>query len=166
MVSYYIDPQHPGVIIYNTVNRTVYDSLIHKATDKTRNRYEYIQIPLILGFDVFESGNFNFSVQAGPVVSFFVADKETSSQNTELTSSRLLSRIQSNAPGKDPNWQIWGAIHIDYRIAENFDCYLEPTYKYYFSPMVGNEAVSVKAPWSLGLGIGIKYNFGFNTLKP
>jgi len=166
VVSEYIAPQHPGVIIYNTINRTVYDSILHKATDQTRNRYEYIQVPLILGFDVFGSGKFNFSVQAGPVVSFFITDKETSSQNTELTNARLLTRVQSAAPGKDPNWQIWAAIHIDYRIAGNFDCYIEPTYKYYFSPMVGNEAVSVKAPWSLGLGIGFKYNFGFNTLNP
>ena len=166
VVSYYIDPQHPGVIIYNTVNHTVYDSLIHRSTDQSSNRYQYIQVPLILGFDVIRLKNFRFSIQAGPVVSFFLADKETSSQNTDLTNARLLSRVQSTPPGKNPNWQIWGAIHVDYKIDENFDCYLEPTYKYYFSPMVENEAVPVQAPWSIGVGFGVRYNFGFNTQNP
>ncbi len=166
VVSYSIDPHNPGVIIYNTVNHTVYDSLIHNGADQTRNRYQYIQIPLILGFDVIELKKFGFSVQAGPVVSFFMAEKETPSQYTDLTGARLLTRKKSTPPGKNPNWQIWAGIHMDYRIDENFDFYLEPTYKYYFSPVVGNEAVSVKAPWTLGLGIGFKYNFGFNTQKP
>lgn len=166
VVSYSIDPHNPGVIIYNTVNHTVYDSLIHNGTDQTRNRYQYIQIPLIFGFDVIELKNFGFSVQTGPVVSFFMAEKETSSQYTDLTSARLLTRIKSTPPGKNPNWQIWGGIHMEYRIDENFDFYLEPTYKYYFNPVVGNEVVSVKAPWTVGLGLGFKYNFGFNTLKP
>jgi hypothetical protein len=166
VISYSIDPQHPGVIIYNTVNHTVYDSLIHTGTDQTRNRYQYIQIPLLFGFDVLEIKNFSFSVQAGPVVSFFIAQKETSSQNTDLTCSRLLTRIKSTPPGKIPNWQIWASIHMDYRIDENFDLYIEPTYKYYFNPVVGNEGIPVTAPWALGVGLGIKYNFGFNTLRP
>lgn len=166
VVSYSIDPHNPGVIIYKTVNHTVYDSLIHNGTDQTRNRYQYIQIPLIFGFDVIELKNFGFSVQAGPVVSFFMADKETPSQYTDLTGARLLTRIKSTPPGKNANWQIWAGIHMDYRINENFDFYLEPTYKYYFNPVVGNEVVSVKAPWTVGLGLGFNYNFGFNTLKP
>jgi hypothetical protein len=166
VVSYSIDPHNPGVIIYNTVSRTVYDSLIHSGTDQTRNRYQFIQIPIIFGFEVIELRNFSFSVQAGPAVSFYMAEKETSSQNTDLTGARLLDRIQSMPPGKSPNWQIWAGFHMDYRIDENFDFYLEPTYKYYFNPVVGSEVVSVKAPWTIGLGIGVKYNFGFNTLKP
>lgn len=166
VVSYTIDPHNPGVIIYHTVNHTVYDSVLHNGNDQTRTRYQYVQIPLLFGYDVIELKNFGFSVQAGPVVSFFIADKETPSQNTDLTGARLLSRINSAPPGKNPNWQIWGAIHMEYRFSGNFNFYLEPTYKYYFNPVVGNEVVSVKAPWAIGLGIGFTYNFGFNTLRP
>jgi len=166
VVSYSIDPHNPGIIIYKTVNHTVYDSLIHHGSDQTRNRYQYIQIPLIFGFDVIKLKNFGFSVQAGPVVSFFIAEKETPSQNTDLTRARLLTRIKSTLPEKNLNWQIWAGIHLDYKIDENFDFYLEPTYKYYFNPVVGNEVVSVKAPWTIGLGIGFIYNFGFNTQRP
>lgn len=165
VVSYTIDP-HTGAIIYNTITHAVYDSLIHHGDDQTRNRYEFIQVPLIFGFEFLEVKNFAFSVQAGPVVSFFMADKESQSQITDLTGTRLLTRINSTPPGKSPNWQIWGGLHMDYRIDENFDFYIEPTYKYYFNPVVGNEIVTVKAPWAVGLGIGLKYNFGFNTGRP
>ena len=165
VVSYSIDPQHPGVILYNTVKHTVYDSLIHNSNNQTMNRYQFIQVPLIFGFDVFEIKNFGLSVQAGPVVSFFVESKQSLSY-PDLTGSRILSSTQSSAPDKTADWQVWGAIHVNYRIAENFDIYLEPTYKYYFGPVAGNENPAVKAPWSIGLGLGVKYNFGYNALRP
>jgi hypothetical protein len=164
VVSYTIDPH--GVIIYNTVTHTVYDSIIHNSTDPSSNRYQFIQIPLILGFDVLELKKFGLSVQAGPVVSWCLAEKEISSQNTDLTGARLLERTPTSTPDKSANWQIWAAIHMDYRIGSNFDVFLEPTYKYYFNPVSGSDLVTARAPWGIGLGIGVKYNFGYNTQNP
>jgi hypothetical protein len=162
VVSYSIDPH--GVISYQTEKRTVFDSLVHIGYNQSDNRYQYVQVPLMVGFDVLEIKNFGLSVQAGPVVSFFIADRITPSQNVDLTNSRILYQEQSSSPGKDPNWQIWASIHVGYRIDDNFDFYVEPTYKYYFSPVTGYQ--DAKAPWSLGLGIGFRYNFGFNTMRP
>ncbi len=165
VVSYSVDP-HTGEILYKTIYHPVYDSLLHAGTDATRTRYQYIQVPLMLGFDLFAIRNVTISVQAGPAISFFMAEQETPTQNADLTGARLLSRTKITPPGRNPNWQLWAGIHVGYRISNNFDVYLEPTYKYYFSPLMTNDLVSVKAPWTIGLGMGFVYNFGFNSPRP
>ncbi len=107
-----------------------------------------------------------FSIQAGPAVSFFMADREHFVQNTDLTNARLIQRVPGSHPAKQPNWQIWAGIHVDWKFNENFDLYIEPTYKYYFNPLTGNESTPEQAPWAVGLGVGVRYNFGYNTLRP
>ena len=107
VVSFNPDPHHPGELNYQTVKRTVFDSIVHLSRDQTRNRYQFIQIPLMLGFDVYETRNFRLSVQAGPAVSFFTGDRETIYQSADLSDARLLSREQRTYPLKKANWQIW-----------------------------------------------------------
>jgi hypothetical protein len=166
VISYSIDPLNPNRIIYTTVNRTVFDSLVHSMEQEIRNRYEYIQIPLMFGFDIVRSPKFLLSIQAGPVVTFLLGSKEISSETIDLTGKTLISSTPGTFRRTESNWQLWGALHMEYRFSKQWSLSFEPVYKYYFKPVAEMPSPSDKSPWSLGLQVGFRYSFGFKNEKP
>ena len=154
-----VNQQDPKEIIYYTHRIVVYDSIEHIADDQTRYRYTYLQIPLLAGFRVYESERLGLTLQAGPMVSFLVREKEA--QPVIDYPNATIIRIDNNTPARvKTNWQIWLGLRMDYKISKNFSFFAEPVYKYYFKPVIEQETTPVRNPYSLGIGIGIEYNFG------
>jgi hypothetical protein len=44
--------------------------------------------------------------------------------------------------------------------------YFEPGFKYYLKPMAEQEGVTFKAPLTVGLGVGLQFNFGQKKTRP
>ncbi len=65
------------------------------------------------------------------------------------------------------NWEIQAALDIEYRLAKNFSIYADPSYKHYFKPFETQESASstAKDPYSVGIEVGIKVNFGQIKIK-
>ena len=163
VISYTIGPDNK--IIYNTVTKSVYDSLSHQDDYRTMNRYTYLQIPLLFGYRLFESGRISLSFEAGPAVSFLLASRKSSSE-IQYSNARII-RIDDNTPLRlHTNWQLWGDLFLEIRMNKKISLYFEPSCKYFLNPMVEQENVKFKAPWSVGLGIGIQFNFAPKANKP
>jgi len=146
-------------IIYNTVTKNVYDSLRHMADDRTRDRYTYLQVPLLLGYRIFESNAVSLTLQAGPAVSFLVSSK-MSDPLISYPNARII-KVEDNTPTRvTSNWQLWANLNLEIRLNRKISLYVEPSCKYYLKPIIEQENMSFKAPWSVGLGIGIQFNFG------
>jgi hypothetical protein len=159
VVSYAINQQNPSEITFVTQKVTVYDSISHIADDRTRNRYTYLQIPILAGFRLLETTRLGLTVYAGPMVSFLVGKKEAE-PFINYPNARII-RIDNNIPFRvETNWQIWTGLRLDYKISKEFSFFAEPYYKYYFKPMVEGKEVPSANPWSVGLGVGLQYNFG------
>ena len=56
----------------------------------------------------------------------------------------------------------WIFSHIDKKLS----LYLDPSFKYYLNPVATGENVKFKAPWAIGLGVGLQFNFGQKTTSP
>ena len=152
-------------IIYNTVNENIYDSLTHQNDYRTMNRFSYLQVPLLLGYRFFESDRVSLTFQAGPAVSFLLGSRKSASV-IEYTNARII-RVDDNTPSRvHTNWQVWGDLFLEIRMNKKISIYFEPSFKYFLNSIVEQENVSFKAPWSVGLGIGIQFNFAAKKKNP
>ncbi len=156
VVSYTIGANNE--IIFNSKNQAIYDSLLHQADYRTSNRYTYLRIPLLLGYRIFETNNFNVSIQAGPAISFLLGERK-SDPAIEYANSRII-RIDEETPARmKTNWQLCANLLVEMRINRKIGIYLEPSFKYYMKPTAEQENSDSRPPWSLGLGIGFQFNF-------
>ena len=163
VVSYTVGTNNE--IIYNTVNKNIYDSLIHHDDYRTLNRYAYLQVPLLLGYRLIENGRVSLTFQAGPAVSFLLGTRKASPV-IEYDNARI-TRVDDNTPARvHTNWQVWGNLLLELRMNRKISIYFEPSCKYYLNPMVEQENASFKAPWSAGLGVGIQFNFAPKKKNP
>jgi hypothetical protein len=158
---------NPGnVIVYTTKDIAVYDSLQHIADDRALNRYTYLRIPIMIGFELFETNRLSIGIKAGPAISFLIGSKEAS-VIIDYPNARLI-RIDNNTLVRvKMNWEIQAALDIEYRLIKNFSLYAEPTYKHYFKPFETQESATITAkdPYSIGIEVGARFNFG-KKIKP
>lgn len=164
VIGYYTDPANPSRIIYITKDRAIYDSVTHMADDRTRNRYTYIQIPLLLGYTILETPRFTLGFEAGPALSLLINEKKAQ-PIIEIPNGRLIL-LQDNTPSRlSTNWQLWAKLTIGYQISRNWGLMINPYYKYYLtSPTQAGENGS-RSTQAFGLDIGIQYLFGNKARK-
>jgi hypothetical protein len=156
-----------NIIVYTTKDIPVYDSLQHVADDRAVSRYTYLQIPLLLGYELFETNHFSLGIKAGPSVSFLIGTKEAAPY-IDYPNARMI-RIENNTLSRvKMNWEIQAALDLEYRLVKNFSMYAQPYYKHYFKPFATGESTSapVKDPYSIGIEVGVRYNFGQKRIKP
>jgi hypothetical protein len=152
-------------LTYNTYTVTVYDSILHLGDQRTKNRYSYIQIPLLLGYRVFEAGRISLSFQAGPAFSILTGSRK-SDPVIEYANARII-RIDDDTPSRlKTNWQVWANILLEMRMTRQISLYLQPSFKYSLKPLAEHENTPYKAPLTIGLGIGLQFNFGQKQTRP
>jgi hypothetical protein len=96
------------------------------------------------------------------MVSFLVGKKEAEPV-INYPNSRII-RIDNNTPARNKTtWQVLVGLRLDYKVANEFSVFAEPYYKYYLQPMVNQSESPAPNPWSVGLGVGLQYNFGRKT---
>ncbi len=147
-------------ITYQTVIENIYDSVQHVAEDRARNRTTYLQVPFLLGYRLFQTGSLSLTFRVGPAVSFMIAQKDADPV-INFPDSRII-RIQNETPvRKETTWQLWSDLNLEIRMNHGFSMYVSPAFRYYLTPVTEAEnRSSVSPPWSVGLGVGIQYNFG------
>jgi hypothetical protein len=158
----------PGdFVVFTTKDIPVYDSLQHVADDRAVNRYTYLRIPLMLGFELVETNHFSLGIKAGPAISFLIGTKEAL-PFIDYPNARLI-RVENNTLSRvKMNWEIQAALDLEYSLVKNFSLYAQPYYKHYFKPFATKESTStsVKDPYSIGIEVGARFNFGQKRIKP
>ncbi|MEI6898618.1 MAG: outer membrane beta-barrel protein [Bacteroidota bacterium] len=157
-ITYSWDAQHYYLIAtIHTSTKDVYDTVLKSESYNLTKRYTYLQIPLILGYNVIEKNRWTLGLRAGPIMSL-------------LMNSHVLSG--SYDPGKDMvvlmnditpdrialNWQAMGAVNIGLRLSDRFTFELEPNLRYYFNSVYEKNGASSK-PWSAGFRAAFMINF-------
>jgi hypothetical protein len=159
IISFFITPGNK--IIYTTKDIAVYDSVEHVADNRAISRYTYLQIPFLLGYELFESNRFSIGIKAGPSISFLIASKEAS-PFIDYPNAQLI-RVDNNSLIRvKMNWEIQAALDIEYSLSKNFSIYADPSYKHYFKPFEVQESALTEAkdPYSVGIELGIRVDFG------
>jgi hypothetical protein len=133
---------------YYFSNQDVWDSLMKLDYPKVVKRYTYLQIPLVLGYDFFQSGRFSIGLRAGPLLSILINSKQLS-EDYDPGKNRVI-RINNITPEQvSLNWQFMGGINASVRLSKNLLFEIEPMAKYYFNSVYEKSDIK-KKPWSVG----------------
>jgi len=165
IISFIVTPGN--IVVFTTKDIPVYDSLQHIADDRAISRYTYLQIPLMLGYELVETNHFSLGIKAGPAISFLIGSKEAL-PFIDYPNARLI-RVENNTLSRVKiNWEIQVALDLEYRLVKNFSIYAQPYYKHYFKPFATKESTSTSAkdPYSFGIEVGARFNFGQKKIKP
>jgi hypothetical protein len=135
-------------VIYTTVSN-VYDTSTKNNYTYSKKRYTYLQVPLILGYDLWQNRWMSIGVRAGAVMSVLLHTENISS-TYESGQDRILS-IDNVTPGRiQMNWQETGGIDVAFRLSRRFSFELEPDVKYYFNSIYESSPL-IKKQWSIGV---------------
>ena len=130
-------------------NQDVWDSLMKLDYPKVVKRYTYLQIPLVLGYDFFQSGRFSIGFRVGPLLSILINSKQLS-EAYDPGKNKVI-RINNITPEQvSLNWQFMGGINASVRLSKNLFFEVEPMAKYYFNSVYEKSDIK-KKPWSVGI---------------
>jgi len=164
VIGYIQDPANPGHIIYIIRNQAIYDSVNHIADDRTRDRYTYIQVPLLLGYTVYETPRFRLGFEIGPAVNFLVGSKKADLY-VDIPNGRLI-KLEDDTPARVfTNWQVWVDLTLEYQFTRNWGLSINPYYKYFITNPYQSAESGTPTSQSFGLDIGIQYFFGRKVIK-
>lgn len=162
IVSFAPDPGHPGNIVFETKQVTVYDSVEYMTDQSTKNKYLYLQIPLSFGYRFLDKPMWRLSVEAGLFYNYLISIKEPA-PTFYMSEVRILD-IQKKTPERNRNsYGVMGGIKVEYQFARNFYLLIEPTFKYAIKAIDESSRSGAKQPYSVGLRAGIWYTIAFKN---
>ena len=124
---------------------------------KVVKRYTYLQIPLILGYDFFQSGRFSLGLRAGPLLAILINSKQLTEEYDP--GKRRVVLINNITPEQvSMNWQFMGGINASAKLSEKLLFEIEPMAKYYFNSVYEKSDIR-KKPWSIGVRVAFIIKF-------
>ncbi len=151
------DPTKEYLPTFYMSQQDVWDSLLKLDYPKVIKRYTYLQVPLVMGYDFWQSGKISVGIRIGPVMSILLATKQLS-EDYDPGKKRIIS-INDIAPEQvSLNWQVLGGLNAAFRITEKLHIEFEPNARYYFNSVYEKPANNAK-PWSIGIRAAVLLKF-------
>jgi len=157
--SFELDPSDPDQIIYNTKEVTVYDSINHYTHTTPYFKYQYINIPVSVGTNLFSNEKFTASVNTGVILSLMMNKNIPAA--SYFDPDYTIVRIQNNTPER-VDWNlIWKlGIRLNYNLTKSVSFSAEPVFTKYLNSIYDTKkGYSDIKPYSMGLRVGIYYGF-------
>ena len=157
--SFEVNPQNPDEIIYKTKEVPVYDSISHYTHAAPALTYNYVNIPLTVGYRFFDKKKISLGIETGLLVSYLVGSDipEVEFNYPEYTHIKTINETPERV---DLNfrWQI--ALRLNYRLAGALSVSLKPVFNTYINSVydTGKGYPDVK-PYSMGMQVGLYYGF-------
>jgi len=143
------DPAKQFLPKYYLSKQEVYDSLMKLDYNKVVKRYTYLQIPLVMGYDFWQTDHVSIGMRVGPVMSLLLVSKQLSAEY-DPGNKRIVS-INDISPGQvSLNWQVMAGINTSIRLSKGLMLEVEPSVKYYFNSVYEKPDNSAR-PWSIGV---------------
>lgn len=141
------DPTHNYIPTMYTSKKDVWDSLMKLDYPKVVKRYTYLQIPMILGYDFWQTDLITIGARMGPVMSILLTSKQLSAAydpgNKKIISINDIAPEQVNL-----NWQVMAGLSGAIRLTRTLQIEVEPSVRYYFNS-VYEKPVNNNKPWSV-----------------
>ena len=148
--SIHIDP-NTGTVHYYTTTVNVY--VDHTSETEIKTRYRYVQIPLMVGYEVIRADRWMLDVKAGGAFITQIGRK-----NKNAFPDHGEARIIVNDPlvhyRKKNFFRLTGSARFFWWLDKNLRCFAEQSIHYYPKPFYNGQE-----PVSTGLRMGVIYNF-------
>jgi hypothetical protein len=127
--------------------KSVFDTATDFTVTSVRKRYLYLQIPLILGFDFYQTQRLSIGLRSGPVMQILLNTSQLDA-NPSLGNNRVISINQLTPERLSLHWQALFGFNTTFVLSKRFNLEIEPHVKYYFNS-VYEKAATRQKPWSL-----------------
>lgn len=135
-----------------------YDFQHDIITHRTRNDYQYMQIPLIVGYSVLNRPKSELLILAGGNANLL-----SSAQSSWVDPNLLVPVAHSSDSNNTPFRSFTGAITLglDYNVqlSKNFRLHFIPSVDTFFNSIYKRETDLNELPYSFNMDVGISYNF-------
>ncbi len=135
----------------------VYDTVFYNESYRTDNTYTYLQIPLQIGYQFFNTQRFSLMVTGGPCLSLLLNEKKSDPAVSDFAAENVMM-VDQTPEKRYSNWQLLLGLSSQYMITGKFSLSLEPTYRQYFKSTYDGNG-SEWPPYSLGIRAGLTYHF-------
>lgn len=116
------------------------------------NNYNFVQIPLMLGYQIPVSGRVKLSVRAGGSISYFMG-AHGSTLNPQTLTIENLNTIPYNKKGTE----IMMGAGCTYMLNKRLGIMFEPTYRKFNGSITGSNSYLRITPYSFGLNTSIQF---------
>lgn len=159
VLSFEINPLNPDEITYKTAKTTVYDSLEHIKTQSPLFYYDYLNVPIKIGYRIKTFKKLNISVESGLIFSKLLSSK-TPTTNFYIPESTLLNTEDKTPARTNFNYQWVLGLKMNYKILNSVSISVEPEFTKYLNSIY-KPAIDVSStkPYSMGIRFGIYYDF-------
>ena len=141
---------------YFWTETSVFDTANQTLTSGVTNFYSTLQIPLLIGYKIFELKRFSLFVKGGVLASFLVNKNEPGA--TYYSPDKKVTSIDYATPSRTAvNWMFQGSLSAGYQITQRLNLAVEPTVKYYFNNIYGRNINAGTQPYLLGIRTGLTY---------
>ncbi len=159
VTSFNIDPINPDSIIFETNLKNLYDSIDHYTVRETTNKYAYLQIPLRIGYRVFQTPRFSIDLKAGILFSLQIY-KDIPDVPYYGNDANEIEVIRQYPDRLTTSWQYTAGVGLNYQINNNVRFSLEPFYRQYIkSAYSPSSAFPAKSPYAFGIRFGLYFHF-------
>jgi hypothetical protein len=149
--------ENTGQPVFNTGVEAVFDTVSYQETEKTKNSYSYLYLPVYAGVRLYELKEFSMNLQAGIIYSILVSKKEPNSGYTNDKATQIM--ITNDTPSRiSSNWILTASLGLQYEIGPKVSLNFEPMIKYYMKP-VYERAYETKSTIGIELRAGLYFRF-------
>lgn len=141
-------------VFYYTDQR-IFEDQISTAVLKTKMRYTYLQIPIVLGYDFISKKEYSLGFRTGALCQILLKSEQTSTDYS-VENDLIINMSQVTPDRLKLHWEALGGINLGIRLSDRFKLELEPQVRYYFNS-VYEKSDGIDKPWSLSLRTAITY---------
>lgn len=124
--------------VYHTKTVEVWDSIPHISVSGVTNKYLYLQVPALFGYQYKKPGSLiSWYFMGGPAVNIKVGSWIDNPKPDEANSD--IVDLKNNLPKRsDIYFQLWLGAGLEYEINKKVSIAIEPGYRYYFKSIYNN----------------------------
>lgn len=157
--SFTVDPVNPDSVIFETSLKNLYDSIDHYLIRENTNKYAYLQIPLRVGYRVFQTSKFSVDLKVGVLFALQVY-KDVPGVPYQGSDADNIEVLRQYPDRLTTSWQYTAGIGLNYHINNKVRFGLEPYYRQYIkSAYSPTSAYPAKSPYAFGIRGGIYFHF-------
>ena len=157
VTSFEINPQNPDKIILNYKKTTVYDSIDHIAYTAPLFKYNYLTVPLRIGYRLLNRGNLFVALETG--VEYSKLMQSYIPENGFYYEYSKVTQIINETPERvTNNWKYMLSVRVGVKLNKNISIIVQPEFSKYLASIYTSEYSSVKA-YMMNLRAGIYFDF-------
>ncbi|MCF8399493.1 MAG: hypothetical protein K9G58_15070 [Bacteroidales bacterium] len=151
--SVYYNPQ-TGETYYYTSIVEVYDSISHNARETSYKKQYYFRLPVVAGYQIYDSRDFALGIQGGLVYNMLVGARELKFEPYE-PGSRVTKVYFHRTKRLEHNFNLAAGLNFTWKANRKLHFHVFPSVNYYFDHIY--QQAGGNLPLTFGIGLGVQF---------